>query len=280
MLPRALAPLCLLLGAGAVPAFASSLEASPSHLKVELLSEQISLQPGKAVTLGVHFKMEKGWHIYWTNPGDSGQAPSVVWDLPPGFKTEPLRWPLPERLSVPPLMDYGYSGEVLLTSVLHIPRGLKPGQTVRLLAQVHWLVCKDICVPGQAGVTLRLPVKSSASALNSKTADLFKATRRKLPQTMPKDWKVSGNLNPVEFQLSFEVDKEPAGASFFPSHPDEIENAAPQGFHSTGKTFHMELKRSDQLLKSIPWLEGLLVVTGKSGEQTGYSIKAPLSVSR
>jgi len=177
-------------------------------------------------------------------------------------------------------MDYGYSGEVLLTSVLRVPKGLKPGQAEKLSAQVHWLVCKDICVPGQVGVTLRLPVKDSASALNSKTVDLFKTTRRKLPKTMPKDWKVSSDLSPNEFRLSFETDQEVSSASFFPSHPDEIENAAPQTFHSTGKTFQMGLKRSEQLLKNIPSLEGLLVATEKSGEQAGYTIKVPLSVRR
>jgi thiol:disulfide interchange protein DsbD len=178
-------------------------------------------------------------------------------------------------------MDYGYSGEVLLTSVLRVPRGLKAGPTVKLSAQVRWLVCKDICVPGQAGLTLLLPAKDSATSLNPKRTDLFKTTHRKLPKTMPKDWKISGDLNPNEFRLSFETDQEVSNASFFPSHPGEIENAAPQTFHSTGKTFQMGLKRSEQLLKNIPSLEGLLVVvTEKSGEQVGYSIKVPLSVSR
>src|SRR5579872_5810272 len=77
---------------------APALSQNLSHLKAELLCEQTSIQPGGSVTVGFHFRMQKGWHIYWQNPGDSGQAPSITWTLPEGFTAGEIQWPLPQRL--------------------------------------------------------------------------------------------------------------------------------------------------------------------------------------
>ena len=45
--------------------------------------------------------MDKGWHTYWRNPGDSGGPIEIDWDLPKGFSVSDIKWPLPERLSTP-----------------------------------------------------------------------------------------------------------------------------------------------------------------------------------
>lgn len=257
-----------------------SAENIPGHLKAELLSEQASLQAGKAVTIGIRFTMEKGWHIYWVNPGDSGQPPSVTWKLPPGFKADPLQWPVPDRIPLPSLADYGYGGEILLMSVLHAPKGLKPGQTLRLSAQVNWLVCKEACVPGQARLTLRLPVKDQKPSINPRVESLFTSTRENLPISLPPDWKTQGLITPKAFQLSFQTARPFSNALFFPRHPNQVENAAPQEFHSSGKAIQLKLQRSDQMPENIDFLEGLLVVTEKPGRRTGYEVRVPLSLGR
>lgn len=110
---------------------ASDSQAPPSHARVELLSQLASVKPGSDLQLGVHFILEKGWHIYWINPGDSGQPPSFKWHLPPGFKAGEIRWPRPERLQPSKeLVDYGYDGEVLLPLAIHAPSGISNGLPV------------------------------------------------------------------------------------------------------------------------------------------------------
>src|SRR5215813_11260350 len=94
------------------------LQAEPIHAKhaqVELVSRQASTGPGKELLLGIHFVLEKGWHIYWINPGDSGQPPALKWKVPDGFVAGEIQWPRPERMqSSPQLADYGYHDDVLL----------------------------------------------------------------------------------------------------------------------------------------------------------------------
>ncbi len=248
-----------------------------SHLKVELLPEQKAVVPGGSVTLGFHFRLEKGWHIYWQNPGDSGQTPSVQWSMPDGFEAGEFQWTIPQRLALPSLADYGYTNEVLLMVPLKAPSHLKPGRVIRLSAHIRWLVCNEICIPGDAKFNVRLSVRRKTTN-NSRNESLFKMARRNLPAEWPEDWKAGGTLGPKDFRLSFETTdtlSKSAAALFFPLHPNQIENAPSQVCEISGNSIQLKLKRSDQLQENIKTLEGVLVVNDKSSRR-GYSVSVPL----
>src|SRR5690242_15643372 len=124
--------------------------AATQHATVELISRQTSVKPGSHVQLGVHFMLEKGWHIYWINPGDSGQPPSFKWHLPSGFSAGEIQWPRPERLQPnKELVDYGYGDEILLPLTIHTPPGISNGASVEFGAEAKWLVCREVCIPEQ-----------------------------------------------------------------------------------------------------------------------------------
>src|ERR1035441_818457 len=95
------------------------------HVLVRMVCEQTFLNPDQTAIVGVFFMMEKGWHLYWKNPGDSGLAPSIKWILPRGFKAGKIMWPLPEKIHIPSLTDYGYREHLLLMTPLEVPAGLK-----------------------------------------------------------------------------------------------------------------------------------------------------------
>ncbi|MBZ5525830.1 MAG: hypothetical protein LAP21_26710 [Acidobacteriia bacterium] len=61
-------------------------EATPHHARVALLAPTTSITPGRDLWLAVHFQLDQGWHIYWINPGDSGQPPVLQWQIPAGFR--------------------------------------------------------------------------------------------------------------------------------------------------------------------------------------------------
>src|SRR5579872_2186558 len=77
------------------------------HSRLTLISEHNSIQPGQIFWAGLHFQLENQWHIYWVNPGDSGEPPRVTWNLPAGFHVGALTWPAPHRLRSSSLVDYG-----------------------------------------------------------------------------------------------------------------------------------------------------------------------------
>ncbi len=94
----AAAAVLLLLGA---PALAQE-DATP-HVQARLIAQQASARPGGVLTLALEQNIRAGWHTYWINPGDVGQATSVDWDLPAGWKAGALQWATPKRLPVAPV---------------------------------------------------------------------------------------------------------------------------------------------------------------------------------
>jgi thiol:disulfide interchange protein DsbD len=228
------------------------------------------------VTLGLQFKMEKGWHVYWKNPGDSGQAPQVKWSLPPGFTAEGILWPVPKKHLSSGLVDYGYEGEVLLLVPLRVPPTLKKGQDIVLSAKVKWLVCKELCLPGEASLSLSLPVKDRRMGPAMRTRDLFQRTRSSLPLPLPEDWRVTALRGPKDLKLSLEGPVTFKGASFFPATPGLIDNAAPQAFRTLENGFELGLARAEGAPKDVGTLEGVLVVEEGPKVRKAYAVSTKL----
>ncbi|MCX7197026.1 MAG: protein-disulfide reductase DsbD family protein, partial [Proteobacteria bacterium] len=90
------------------------LPSGQNRVQVELVPEPSTARPGEPVQAVLRMRIAPGWHTYWMNPGDSGLATSLEWRLPAGVAAGALSWPVPKRLPVGPLMNYGYENEVLL----------------------------------------------------------------------------------------------------------------------------------------------------------------------
>jgi len=241
------------------------------HGTLELITENDSVRPGQAFWAGLHFVLERGWHIYWVNPGDSGEPPMVQWNLPAGLQAGPIEWPTPKRLETASITDYGYEDDVLLLVPMHVPAGLKAPGTMELTAKVKWLVCKDICLPGKASVSLSVPVRSGG-ARSSEWRGLFEAARQELPKPPPSDWKITAASAEHDFVLTIETGARVTTASFFPLQAQQIENAAPQRPSPFARGVRLRLKKSDQLLKPISRLQGVVVCPGPHS----YMIDAPV----
>lgn len=152
------------------------------HVEVELLSEQQTIRAGQAFSLALRLKMEEHWHTYWSNPGDSGLATSIDWDLPAGFRAGTIQWPVPSAIPFSDLVNYGYEGEIYLLIDITPPADLSPNSTVHLKARADWLVCQEVCTPGDADLELRLPTGSTA-IIDPALTGVFEKARRLLPQT-------------------------------------------------------------------------------------------------
>jgi len=228
------------------------------HVKLELVSEQNALVSKEELFLGIRFTLQDGWHTYWINPGDSGEAPRIEWQLPVGFQAGQVQWPYPERLATPPFADYGYENGVLLLTSVRPPGKLREGETAKIAAQVHYLICRDVCIPGQKQLTLVLPVENHAAA--SPESALFAAARARIPRPVPRNWKISATSRGDEFILDLRTGRLIKVVEFFPLQAEQIENAAPQKTTAAPGGVRLHLKKSKRLLKSIARLEGVIVL--------------------
>ena len=137
--------------------FASS---DKQPVTVELTADHDSVQPGLTTQLSVHFTIEKGWHIYGEHPGDAGLPTKVAWQGPAEAAFGSLKWPKPRQFRDPGnLKTFGYTGKVALSSSLTVSaKALSP---LPIRAQVEWLACKELCMPGSAQLDLSLPVSAA-----------------------------------------------------------------------------------------------------------------------
>jgi DsbC/DsbD-like thiol-disulfide interchange protein len=247
------------------------------HGTLELVSENRWIAPGDTIHLGLHFRLEQGWHIYWVNPGDSGEPPRVNWQLPAGVKADEIEWPTPRRLGTASILDFGYEGDVLLIVPLRAGAGLSaqgPGNgAVQVGAEVKVLVCREMCIPGKAQLSLTLPVKARPPAPDAQTAGLFAAARKAMPRPAPANWRISVTEARDSFALTAKLGEHVPQAGFFPLQESQIKNAAPQQFAAMPGGFRLTLQKSDQLLNPIARLKGVLVLAGDQG----YIIDVPVS---
>ena len=248
-------------------------QVSAKHARVELLSRQKTAVPGADMMLGVRFMLEKGWHIYWANPGDSGQPPVFKWQMPEGFSAGEIQWPLPERMqSSPMLADYGYHDDVLLLVPVKVSRGAATGETAQINLDAKWLICREVCLPDRAQFELALPVSREAQ-MNSANVELFSRTQKLLPRTLPKGWKATVLSHKNEFVLTIHAGKRLGKAEFFPLDAAQIDNAAAQKLEPLAKGARIVLKKSDLLTKPVSKLRGVLAIS----RDRAYAVEAPVT---
>jgi len=211
------------------------------HVKASLVAETDAVRPGQTLTVGIRLDMEKGWHIYWRNPGDSGLPTRAKWELPAGFAAGEIRWPYPIRFTTGPLVSFGYEHDVLLPVEIRVPAALVATE-VRIAARVDWLECQEACLPGRADVSLALPVRAT-SAPGSQAA-LFAEARRRLPRKDP-SWRFSASSASGRLTL---VVRPPRGtalreAYFYPVAPRLLDHAQPQLLTHEGGASRLALAR-------------------------------------
>jgi DsbC/DsbD-like thiol-disulfide interchange protein len=211
------------------------------HVKASLVAESDAVRPGQPLTVGIRLEMEKDWHTYWRNPGDSGLPTRVKWELPAGFSAGDILWPYPEPFRSGPLVSYGYEHEVLLPVEIRVPAALTDAE-VRIAARVDWLECLEACLPGRANVSLTLPVRAAATP--GPQAALFGEARRRLPRKDP-GWRFSASVTAGGVSL---VVRPPRGtalreAYFYPVTPRLIDYAQPQKLTREGAVHRLALAR-------------------------------------
>jgi len=245
------------------------------HGTLELIAEKEWIAAGHPFNVALRFELEKGWHVYWVNPGDSGEPPRVTWNLPAGIKAGAIEWPAPQRLGTPTIADYGYEDAVTLIIPMRADATLSSQNPAQIAANVKVLVCREMCIPGKAQVSLALPVKSQPPPANSQSTHFFTEARKAWPRTALASWKFSISQTNDSFVLTANLGRKITDAMFFPLGESQVSNAAPQTLVPTATGFTLTLRKSEQLLKPIARLKGVLVL---SGEQP-YSIDVPIGKS-
>ena len=272
---RWLAALFLLLLAIPEAGAAESAPVRSARATATLVAAEEAIAPGEPLHIGLRLRLAPGWHTYWRNPGDAGAPPEIALTLPEGASAEPIVWPAPERIPFGPLVNYGYSGEVLLPLRIRPPTGLSAGDRLTLEARANWLVCEQVCIPEEGHFRLDLPVEPDARP-DPRLAPLFAATEAAAPRPSP--WKAEvgfrgreGRLTLMGRDLSPSTVRE---AVFFPAEPGLLENAAPQRLTLQNGRLSLTLTRPEGAA-TPDVLSGVVTITDRGGARSAYAVEAP-----
>lgn len=159
------------------------------EVEVSLVFSSRELVAGQTFEVGLRLRHAPLWHTYWVNPGDSGLPTEFELNLLDAsgarlpLPLQPIQWPAPRRLPVGPLASYGFEGELLLARLAQLPQGLESiesggaGFVPRALeVQANWLVCKDVCIPGDARFVIALRQASAQGIGSSATGNASAGT--------------------------------------------------------------------------------------------------------
>ncbi|MET0312637.1 MAG: thioredoxin family protein [Burkholderiaceae bacterium] len=221
------------------------------------------IEPGRKAWAGLQIAHKPEWHTYWKNSGDSGLPTVLEWTLPPGVTAGEIQWPVPKKIPIGNLANYGYENTVLLPVALQVgpdfkPSVLSPDLEIKLRAS--WLVCRKECIPEEGEFVLKVPVRSSTGMHGEQFAAAAAAH--------PKDVQGAHTARIDGGFLDFTVRGLPAelrgkALGFYPETPEVIQTAAKETQAWQGDVFTARVPISDQRSNSPALMPVVFVLDGK-----------------
>ena len=244
--------------------------ARTEHATSRLVSLNDGFVPGRTNWIALHQQLDDDWHVYWRNPGDSGLPLELSWTLPEGWTAGQTIYPQPHRLPLGPLVNFGHEGAPVFLVPVEVPADAALGMDATLSADASWLICRDVCLPEAATLTMTAPVRAEA-AFEPEYGGLVEdaLAARPVPAPFAATYYDAG-AGPV-----LALGGAPEAPEFYPGAPNLIE---PAGRHDIMRTddgtiiaFDPGFAYEDAAPET---LEGLLVA-GPKGARASYLIEAP-----
>lgn len=253
--------LILLLSFSGIASAADS--AQTEHLNVRLIHSAQQNGDEADLWLALDFRLIPHWHIYWRNPGDSGTAPEIDWQLPEGWQAGEIQWPVPERIPAGPFINYGYEEQVSLLVPVKT-NGIPAKATEQIQADARWLVCREECIPEEAS----LKIDPTQTATLSKAA--LETARSRLP--VPLAINASYQIDDNRFQLTLNDlgwQADSIESLWFAANDwGVVEPSAPQDYQFAEQGLQIKLPPGDNPPDGTQAFDGLMVVTEKLGNDT------------
>ena len=226
------------------------------HARASLITN-IENSTQESFYVGVRLEMQDGWHTYWENPGDSGGAFEATWTKDEGIIIENVEWPTPVTIPYPPLMTYGYEGDVIFP--FKVFRAIDSDLSIVSL-KFSFLICADICIPEEAELSIDLST--------AKPSLMLEQTIENLPINFL-DTKISASDETITIQ--FQAPKVFSEAYFFPREDGLFNYTSAQDLNQIdGKNFEITIPT---LASEIESFSGILRL-----DEKGYQVKETLEI--
>lgn len=244
-------------------------------VSVRLFADKTHVTAGETITIGIEETIAPHWHVYWANPGDSGEPTRLTWTGLEGIKTGEILWPAPTKLPIGPLTNYGYENSLTLLQDITLPPVLPEG-AFTLTADYSLLVCEEICIPefGQAAITFNDGVERGDTAKIS-------AARQSLPES--KAWNTSYSSQNGNIRITIHhggegdgLSKRPESIALFPLAPGLLANAAAPSITLSDDGLTIIQTAGEIPAAEIPASDFVLTYADDTGNRKSVALSATL----
>lgn len=254
--------------------------ASLKAAQVNLFSNYTQINASQPALMLFQIKLLPGWHVYWRNPGESGLAPKLKFDLPQGVQAGPIIWQPPQRLLYDTLLNYGYSGTASFLVPLTFNANSISKQTDKTLSlklKADWLVCKTICLPQSKELTYRFNVGANNIA-SSKESEIKQLLRSSQLSKLAAEVK-SLSKNKIELIIKSQLNapklNQVKDVYFFPNS-SAFETQVKQSWKKQDQTWQLVLSYIGALPKQVV---GDLLVIDQQNKRHYWRVAAPNTAS-
>jgi DsbC/DsbD-like thiol-disulfide interchange protein len=132
-------------------------------------SSRVRLIAGNGMA-GVEVQLPEGWKTYWRTPGNAGGVPpSFDWSQSENLAQATVLYPAPKRFSDRAGDTVGYKGTVVFPVRLTAKDPAKP---ITLRLSLEYGICKEICIPAEAALSLAVAPAQGSNIPNELAAAL------------------------------------------------------------------------------------------------------------
>lgn len=199
--------------------------AKTEHVRAELVAHAPQgITSGGQFWVGLNLEHAPHWHTYWKNSGDSGLPTTLEFKLPAGLKAGDIAWPLPHKIAIGTLANYGYENTILLPVPIAVGKDFSAREAI-ISVKANWLVCRRECIPEEVELSLRIPAQGSTASNGA----LFDAAFQAVPAAA-KGAVTSSQVSGSTLNLSVKglpTAWQGKNLLAFPESPEVIETAAP-----------------------------------------------------
>lgn len=249
----------------------------------KIVVDSYSMEISRSVPIGILIEIEKDWHIYWRNPGDSGMPTAIDFELPDGVSISEIEWPAPKVFEFDDLVSFGYEKQVLLVAEITIPQNFE-SNSVSITARIKSLVCKDICIPFNATVSKEIKLTNAFSA-EEEIMKLFFQTRKNLPE-IKNDFELTvisceDNANVLIKNINSDLTKIKS-LYFLPYENGIFKNTIEQNFKIKDDRIELVIEYDQFKTEDLSELYGILVFHFNDSPQTKrtYEIKKQINTNK
>lgn len=174
MFPRlAFLQVAILLAAGTAAHAAASAWREEQGAQVRLIAA--ARQGSGPYRAGLEIMLDPGVKTYWRTPGEAGVPPLFDWSKSKNLAQAEVAWPAPQKFDDAGSTGFGYAEHVIFPIEVTPKDGAQP---VDLDLDLDFAVCKELCIPVRAELSLAL---KPDAAPDPATEDALELSRRRVP---------------------------------------------------------------------------------------------------